>query len=142
MTKTTATIWALAATVWAIAAMLTLCAPAKAQSPVLTFPGASEVCPGGVSANCHNSSSTITVTNTFQSLFARNANGQRRDCLVQNNGTNQMLVYVGPIAGATAGKSFVLDSGTWFACRGTDLTVQDQISITGTSGDAFTAIMY
>lgn len=135
-----------------LAAALLLAAPLWAQvpppapaTPATTLPMPVLLCPNG---NCAgNATSTVTVTDTFQSLWAFAAG--RRDCFIQNKGSSPLWVYIGPIAGATKAKAFVLGAagpltsgGGWFACRGTDVTLVDQISITGTAGDAFTAIQY
>ena len=90
-----------------------------------------------------NASATITVTSTFQSLQA--VNTSRMGCLIQNNGSNTMYVFFGPIASATKATSFQIvppgGSGpNSISCAtGTGGALGDQVSITGTSGDAFTA---
>lgn len=88
-----------------------------------------------------NLSGTIAVTNTFQSIQAYNSN--RSGCLIQNQSTSdQMWVYFGPIASATKAASFILDSshGLQISCAvGGTSVVRDQVSITGTSTDAFAA---
>ena len=115
---------------------------ANAQTPVTTQP---------YGVRTLNASSTITITNTFQSVFAANsttfpntATG-RSSCTIQNNGANTMWVYFGPIASATKGASFALSAGTSSVagqsvnCSVGGVVLQDQVSITGTSGDAFYA---
>lgn len=115
---------------------------ARAQSfanPVVTQPqpvsgcGGSASCPGNVSG-------TISVTNTFQSLFA--ASQARKGCVVQNNSaSNVMWVFVGPLALATKATALQLPVGATFYCSVVnDAVVSDQISLTGTSGDAYVAI--
>lgn len=89
-----------------------------------------------------NLSGTISVTNTFQSVQIQ-ADG-RGGCTIQNGGgTNAMWVFFGPIANATKAKSFILDAthGETISCGIPFLPglITDQISITGTSGDTFTA---
>ena len=49
-------------------------------------------------------SSTISVTNTFQSVLVA-ANGSRFGCSIQNQGTATMYVFAGPIANATKATS-------------------------------------
>lgn len=134
-------------------ALFLLVSPALAQNAVQTSPQNTLVCPSTTNNNtntpgtCNNPSSTITVTNTFQSVFAsawnRNVgNGSRRNCLVQNNSLtgNNMWVYIGPILNATKGSAFqIVPTGT-FNCANAVSVVADQISITGTAGDAFTAV--
>lgn len=84
-----------------------------------------------------NLSSTIAVTNTFQSIQA--ASASRRACLVQNNSSNTQWVFFGPIASATKAKSVVLAPGQGVMCNGAAVTLTDQISITGTATDSFYA---
>jgi len=88
-----------------------------------------------------NLSSTIAVTNTFQSVQVYNSD--RTGCLIQNQSTTDpMWVFFGPIASATKAKSFELDSthGLQISCSvGGTSVLKDQVSITGTSTDGFTA---
>jgi len=88
-----------------------------------------------------NLSSTISVTNTFQSIQAYNSN--RSGCLIQNQSTTDtMWVYFGPVASATKAASFMLDAthGLQISCSvGGTSVLRDQVSITGTSTDAFVA---
>jgi hypothetical protein len=88
-----------------------------------------------------NLSSTVAVTNTFQSIQVSTAG--RNGCLIQNQSTsNTMWVYFGAIGGATKAKSFQLDTshGLAISCSVGGLGVlTDQVSITGTATDAFTA---
>jgi hypothetical protein len=102
--------------------------PAVAQSTARTTPL------GAVSSNL---SSTITLTGTFQSI--QTANSERKSCLIQNNGTNNMNVYFGPIASATAAKSVVLAPSATVNCTAGGIVLTDQVSITGTTADAFLA---
>lgn len=89
----------------------------------------------------HNDSGTIAVTNTFQSIWTASTNNRgRAGCAVQNNATtNAMYVFFGPIASATIGKSVKLAAGLAVNCVGSGIVLQDQVSITGTSGDAYFA---
>lgn len=98
--------------------------------------------PGPVTST--NVSGTIAVTNTFQSIIPANTN--TKGCLVQNNGANTMWVYFGTIGGATKPKAFQLRppgtgiQGGWVSCAtGGGSIITDQVSITGTATDAFTA---
>jgi hypothetical protein len=92
-----------------------------------------------------NLSSTISVTNTFQSIQASTAG--RNGCLIQNNSqANEMWVFFGPIGSATKATAFGLPPGTAttpggsIACAVGGLGVlTDQVSITGTATDTFTA---
>jgi|SRR5665213_139897 len=99
-----------------------------AQTPVTTQPK---------SVVSYNNSSTITVTNTFQSIWIANVN--RVACTVQNNGTHNMWVFFGPIANATENNSVVLQAGQFVSCNSGNIILQDQVSITGTASDAFFA---
>lgn len=104
---------------------------AFAQSPVITQP---------YNVTSQNYSSTIAVTNTFQSIWPANTTSRgRAGCTVQNNGTNSMYVYFGAIANATTTNSVKLAAGQSVQCNVNGITLQDQVSITGTSGDAFYA---
>lgn len=104
---------------------------AYAQNPVITIPNP---------VTSDNASSTITVTNTFQSIWPADTNTTGRTaCTVQNNGTNTMWVFFGAIAGATKAKSVVLAAGQATFCNSGNVVLKDQVSITGTSGDAFYA---
>ena len=90
-----------------------------------------------------NLSGTVSVTNTFQSIQVLTAG--RNGCSIQNNGTNSMWVFFGPIGSATKAHSFLLPASTSTSsfvvgCAVGGLGVlTDQVSITGTSGDAFVA---
>jgi hypothetical protein len=117
---------------------------ALAQQPVVTSPS---------SVGTVNTSGTIgTGGGTFQSVFAAAGHvakpsvAARQGCLVQNTGGNVEYVFVGPIASATEATSYQLvPPGT--GIQGGSIScatlgggvLQDQISITGTSGDTFTA---
>lgn len=115
-----------------IAALFSLFATfSQAQTPIITKP---------YGATSNNQSSTITVTNTFQSIFlASTTNTGRSSCTVQNNGANSMWVFFGPIANATQGASIKLAAGQATYCNNGPVVLKDQVSITGTSGDAFFA---
>jgi len=85
-----------------------------------------------------NASGTITVTDTFQSVFA--ANPTRTGCKVQNNGAAAMYVYSGPIASATKDSSYqIVAAQSSFDCAIGFGVQTDQISITGTSTQKFYA---
>lgn len=98
--------------------------------------------PGPVTST--NVSGTIAVTNTFQSVIAANTN--TKGCLIQNNGSNTMWVYFGTIGTATKAKSFTLrppgtgiQGGSISCATGGGSILTDQVSITGTATEAFTA---
>lgn len=94
-------------------------------------------------------SGTIAVTNTFQSIFAAAASNTnqpfstpsrgRTSCTVQNNGNHTMYVFFGPISNATLTNSLQIGPGQAILCQVSGATLQDQVSITGTSNDAFVA---
>lgn len=100
----------------------------EAQQAVVTSPIARSVL---------NASGTIGVTNTFQSLWTQNS--VRVGCTVQNNDSNAMWVYFGPIANATKANSVLLDPGQVLNCSNSGVSATDQVSITGTSTGAFFA---
>lgn len=82
--------------------------------------------------------STISVTNTYQQVLARS--DIRRGCLLQNNGTHNMLVYFGPIANATTsnGLTLLANAANSISCwTGGGAFIKSQVSITGTAGDAY-----
>lgn len=95
---------------------------------------------------------SVAVTNTFQSVFAAKANpaqSMRFGCTIQNSGASNagsIFVFVGPIASATKAASFELvpvgtgvQGGSFSCATGGGGVIQDQISVTGTSGDTFAA---
>lgn len=90
---------------------------------------------GTVTANL---SGTITLTGTFQSIQV--ANSERKSCLIQNNSaSNNMRVYFGPVASATSSNSVTLSPSSTVNCTAGGIVLTDQVSITGTTGDAFLA---
>lgn len=107
--------------------LLLIAGPAFAQSVVLD---SNSIQP--------NASSTIASTNVFQQVWP--ANGGRKSCTIQNNSTHTMFLYLGPIVNATTTNSAqLLASGGSANCNVGPIVSSDQISITGTSGDAFYA---
>ncbi len=105
--------------------------PAYAQTPVITYTS---------KFNNANASTSIAVTNTFQSIWASNSN--RNDCIIQNNGAASMYIYFGPIANATTSNSLILAAAGIFRCANSGIVQSDQISITGTATQKFFAIQY
>lgn len=97
--------------------------------PVQTYPG--------VRLTVDNQSSTIAVTNTFQQIWALNDN--RVDCMIQNNGTNNMWVFPGGTGSATKGAAAILAAGQAYYCSFNGVVYQGAISITGTAADAYYA---
>lgn len=107
--------------------------PAFGQQQVITQPYGSR---------SSNNSGTIAVTNTFQSVFTASTgnNTGRTGCALQNNSaSNSMYVFFGAIADATIGKSVKLSPGQSVNCNAGNIVLKDEVSITGTSGDAFFA---
>lgn len=100
----------------------------KAQTPVVTQP---------VPRISNNNSGSVSVTNTFQSIWVSNVN--RLSCTIQNNGTHNMYVFFGPIDNATLTNSVILSATNTVNCQIFGVILSDQVSITGTSGDAFFA---
>lgn len=108
---------------------------ALAQTPVITQPYT-----GNGRLVTTNASSSIAVTNTFQSVFDQSdVLIGRVGCTVQNTGTNSMYVFFGPIAGATIAKSVKIAAGQSVGCNVGGVTLRDQISITGTATETFYA---
>lgn len=105
---------------------------ALAQNPVITqpYPVSSIV----------NASSTIAVTNTFQSVFAADTTKTGRvACTIQNTGTNSMYVFFGAIASATIATSVKLAAGQAVTCNNNPVILKMQVSITGTATETFYA---
>lgn len=111
--------------------LLGACGALRAQAPVVTWNK------GIASGTSGNASSTITSGGTYQSLWS--ANAARNGCTVQNNGTHTMYVFFGPIASATHALSVELSAGQSVTCQVGGLVLQDQVSIDGTTSDAFYA---
>lgn len=103
--------------------------PALAQQSVYTIPTGQ--------ATASNASSTIAVTNTFQSVFA--ANVVRKDCLIQNKGANNMYVFFGAAASATTATAILLLPNWAITCVNGGMTNNDAVFITGTASDGFYA---
>ena len=112
---------------------------AQAQSPVITWPQPK---------TSINASSTITATNTFQSVFASSGGGAtnggggspgRQGCTIQNTGSHNQFVFFGPITSALTPTSVQLGAGQSVTCSVNGIILQDQVSITGTAQDTFFA---
>lgn len=94
-----------------------------------------------------DASSTIAVTNTFQTLWGQQ-NGPpnsgtgalRAACSIQNNGANNMWVYAGA-ATPVKTSAIVVAPGAIYQCGSNEVVGTSLIAITGTSGDAFTALL-
>lgn len=92
--------------------------------------------PYSVTSN-NNVSTTIAVTNTFQSLWL--ASNVRTGCTIVNYGSNTMWVFFGPIASATKATSIQLAVNQAVYCTLGDIVLNTQVSITGTATEAFYA---
>lgn len=103
---------------------------AAGAQPVITLPEP-RASTGG------NASTTVASTNVFQSLWAANAN--RGSCTIENNSSDTIWVFFGPIASATKATSVQLAAGQSVNCDSAHVVSTDQVSITGTSGDTFFA---
>lgn len=93
-----------------------------------------------------DASGTITTTNSFQQIWPQASLQQpRRGCLVVNNSTDRQWVFFGPTP--TKATAIPLEPATatsalggWVSCAsGAGGALQDQVWITGTSGDTFVA---
>lgn len=116
-----------------VAALILSVTLSYAQNPVITKPFPVN--------SLNNVSTTIAVTNTFQSLWAADTSTTgRSSCAIQNKGTaDPMYVYFGAIAGATIAKSIKLVTNAVLNCSVFGVVLRDQVSITGTATDAFYA---
>lgn len=142
--------------VWLIA-LVALTSPAFAIPPVVIVDPTDQSHQAGVDASGNlktttsatvgvagvtttNLSSTVAVTNTFQSIQVSTAG--RKGCTVQNTSGNgdKMWVFFGAIGSATKAISIVLTDGQSLNCAVGGLAVAtDQVSITGTATDTFAA---
>lgn len=103
--------------------------PLLAQQAVTTIPQARSTL---------NASGSITSTGPFQLVIAKSAN--RANCTVQNtNASNVVYVFFGPIASATQATSVKLAAGQAVSCAAGGVTLADDVSVSGTSGDTFYA---
>lgn len=114
------------ATAWLIAASAAF---AQNVNPVTTQP---------YGVTTANASSTIAVTNTFQTVWTRSTNTRgRAGCTIQNTGTNTMYVAFG--ATPLTATSVKLNAGQSLNCTVGGIVLQDTVSITGTAGETFYA---
>lgn len=113
--------------------LLSIASAVWAQTPVATTPGALN--------NVDNESSVITLTNTFQQVFA--ATIGRNSCTIQNNSSsNTMFVFFGPATPTTA-TSFQLKPGLFLNCETVGGVVpKTAVQITGTTSDAYYAVQW
>src|SRR3954468_19159689 len=82
---------------------------ARAQSPVITQP---------YGTTSQNSSSTITATNTFQTIWTQVTTRRgRAGCMIQNLGTNPMFVFFGTAASALTAQSVKITTGQSTTCN-------------------------
>lgn len=114
--------------------LIFFCWSAYAQQPVRTQGY-------DVVSKTPNASSTITTTNAFQVVFTPSTTQQKRQgCTVANYGTHTMWVYFGqPTDTPAAANSIQLAPNNFVSCNTGGVVLNDQVWITGTSGDAFFA---
>lgn len=111
-----------------------------AMAPSVAFAqGLIQTKPYGVTT-ADNQSSTISVTNTFQQVFA--ASVGRTSCSIQNNGSNAMYVFFGDTSVATIAKSVKLSAGQSVNCDSNDVVIRTAVQITGTSTDVYYATQW
>ena len=85
-----------------------------------------------------NLSGTVASTGVFQSIQV--ATASRNGCSIENTGSATEWVFFGPIASATEATSFALSPNQGLNCNtGSGGVLTDQVSITGTATNAFTA---
>lgn len=99
------------------------------------IPGSSPWPVIGATATTTVSNGTISATGSFQSILA--ASSSRKGCFIQNQGSHLMYVFFGANASATEATSFQLNPGQSALCSNGLIVATDNISLTGTSGDAF-----
>lgn len=109
------------------------CPPGTLNGVPVLCTNCSPTAPTGASTNPVNG--TISVTNTFQTLLTQNSS--RKGCQFQNQGTHTM--YFTTSGSPTLSNSYQVQPGISYTCAapGSNVVSTDQISITGTSGDAF-----
>jgi hypothetical protein len=134
----------LAAVIWTLACIIgttRIALSGPIGTPVNTIP--SLVTTAGTDSNgfANLASGTITVTSTFQELWA--ANNARSGCTIVNNGTHIMYVSEGlATTAASTSTAFPVAAGAGYTCGVGGVVLRGQINITGTSGDAFYAAQY
>jgi hypothetical protein len=83
--------------------------------------------------------STIAVTNTFQ-VALTGANGNRYGCTIQNNGTHTMWAFFGSGTASESASLQIPAAGTIYCATAGGPVAQDEVQITGTSGDAYVVV--
>jgi hypothetical protein len=116
------------------ALLIAFCGSVHAQQPVTTH-GLDVV------SKTPNQSGTIISTNTFQVVFTPSTTQQKRQgCTIANYGTHTMYVYFGQTTDTPAeANSVQLAANQFVNCNIGGVVLNDQVWITGTSGDAFFA---
>lgn len=103
----------------------------QAQAPVYTEP---------YRVTTTNASGAIVGTNSFKQIWPQSTNNRgRAGCTIQNVGTNPMYVYFGTLASATTPTSVRLLANQFVSCNQSGITLQDEVSIAGTSGEFYYA---
>lgn len=90
-------------------------------------------------------SGTVTLGNTFQTVLASNTS--RRGCIIQNQSTHVMFVFMGTLASATAAKSYQLTAlggaRDTFYCNQGPIVMTDNVNVTtSTTSDAFVVLSF
>lgn len=123
-----------------LVALLLLTVGAEAQQAVTTSP---------VQVYSGDASSTIGVTDTFQTVWSAITTGSsRRGCLLLNNSTHRQWVFFGADSSTpTKAKAIPLEAATAANAQGGYVScatsaggvLNDHVWITGTAGDTFVA---
>lgn len=115
------------------------------SSPSYAQQGAAPVQTLPAWANSGDASGSITSTDAFQQVWASTPGPHRIGCLVVNNSTHRQWVFFGstptkatslPLEPASATNAL---GGAVSCATGAGGALQDQVWITGTSGDTFVA---
>lgn len=112
--------------IWALGASF-----AFAQNPVVTQPSLRTATLSG---------SSISVTNTFQTVYP--INDRRLGCVVQNKNARNMYINFVSRATATISNSALLVPGASAGCTLYGTVLTGEVSITGTATDEYYASQY
>lgn len=102
-----------------------------AQNPVVTQPSLRTATLSG---------SSITSTNTFQTVYPANVN--RLGCVIQNKNSRNMFINFVAKATATISNSALLAPGASANCTAFGTVLTGEVSITGTATDEYYASQY
>lgn len=117
--------------------LVTLLVTTKAGAQQLFFPW--------TTATTTQTSGTITAGGSFQTALA--ANTSRKGCIVQNQSSHVMSVYLGTLANATTTLSYQLTAlggnRDTFYCNQGPVIPTDNVNVeTGTTNDAFVVLAW